>query len=179
MDILGTLLGSGQDGAVGQVAKQLGLGASDSQALLKKLVPALAGSIKQSAVSPGGLEKLTAALGKGNHQRYLDDPSALEDSATVSDGNAILGHLLGSKEVSRRVADEAAADTGIDAGLIKKFLPIVAAAAMGALSKQTGAGANLSKSSSAGALDLLGGLLGSTAGQSTAGKLFSLGKKLF
>jgi len=179
MDILGTLLGSGQDGAVGQVAKQLGLGASDSQALLKKLVPALAGSIKQTAVSPGGLEKLASALGKGNHQRYLDDPSALEDSATISDGNAILGHLLGSKEVSRRVADEAAADTGIDAGLIKKFLPIVAAASMGALSKQTGAGANLSKSDSAGALDLLGGLLGSTAGESTAGKLFSLGKKLF
>jgi hypothetical protein len=179
MNILGTLLGSVQGGAVGQAAAQLGLGSSDSEALLKKLVPALAGGIQRSAANAGGLEGLAAALGKGNHQRYIDDPAALKDAATVMDGNAILGHLLGSKEVSRRVAGEASAETGIDVGTIKKFLPIVAAAAMGALSKQTQGGASLSKSDLGGALGMLSSLLGSAAGDSTAGKLLSLGKKLF
>jgi len=179
MDLLGTLLGSVQSGAVGQAAAQLGLKSSDSQALLKKLVPALAGGIKQNAANAGGLEGLAAALGRGNHQRYLDDPAALKATATTSDGNAILGHLLGSKDVSRRVAGEASTETGVDVGTIKKFLPIVAAAAMGALSKQTKGGESLSKSDLGGALNLLSGLLGPSGGGSTAEKLLSLGKKLF
>jgi hypothetical protein len=179
MDILGTLLGSVQGGSVGQAAAQLGLKSSDSEALLKKLLPALAGGIQQNAANPGGLEGLAAALGKGNHQRYIEDPEALKDAATVTDGNAILGHLLGSKDVSRSVAGEASAETGIDVGTIKKFLPIVAAAAMGALSKQTNGGASLSKSDLGGALGMLGSLLGSSGGGSTAEKLLSLGKELF
>lgn len=179
MDILGTLLGSVQDGAVGQAAQRLGIGSSDSSALVKKLVPMLAGGIERSAAGADGIGRLAAALGKGNHQRYLDDPAELEQEAATNDGNAILGHILGSKDVSRRAAAEAAAETGVDVATIKKFLPLIAAASMGALSKQTGAGASLAKSDADGGLGLLGKLLGSSAGQSAAGKLFSLGKKLF
>ena len=60
----------------------------------------------------------------------------MQSSATRDDGNRILGHLFGSKDVSRNVAAQAAAETGIDAGLIKKALPLVAGLAMGALSKR-------------------------------------------
>lgn len=179
MDILGTLLGSVQGGAVGRAAQQLGIDASDSSALVKKLVPILAGGIEQKAASTDGIGRLAAALGKGNHQRYLDDPTELEQEAATNDGNAILGHVLGSKDVSRRVAAEASAETGIDVNTVKKFLPLVAAASMGALSKQTQAGANLSGSDAVGGLGLLGSLLGSSAARSTAGKIFSLSKKLF
>ncbi len=179
MDILGTLLGSAQEGAVGRAAQQLGIGSSESSALVKKLVPMLAGGITQSSASPDGIGRLAAALGKGNHQRYLDDPNELEQEAATTDGNAILGHILGSKDVSRRVAAEASAETGIDVATVKKFLPLIAAASMGALSKQTGAGAKLSDAGADGGSGLLGSLLGSSAAQSTAGKLFSLSKKLF
>jgi len=61
----------------------------------------------------------------------------LSRQETVQDGNAILGHLFGSKDVSRAVAGHAAAQTGIDTGLLKKMLPLVASMAMGSLSKQT------------------------------------------
>ena len=64
----------------------------------------------------------------------------LEADATRMDGNKILGHILGSKDVSRNVAAAAANDTGIDADLIKKALPLVAALAMGAMSKKTSGG---------------------------------------
>jgi hypothetical protein len=179
MDILGTLLGSAQGGALEQAAQQFGLKSSDSQRLLKALVPALAGGITQNATKPGGMAKLTQALSTGNHQRYVDEPAALRDPGAVDDGNAILGHLLGSKDVSRRVADEAATATGVDAGVIKKFLPLIAAAAMGALSKQTAAGADLEKAGAGGALGALAGLFGSGGGAEVAGKLLALGKKFF
>ena len=46
---------------------------------------------------------------------------------------------MGSKDVSRQVARDAAARTGIGEGVLKKMLPVVAAMAMGALSKQRSA----------------------------------------
>ncbi len=54
MDILGTLLGSVQGGAVGQVAAKLGLGSSDSRALVEKLVPALLAASRRTRPSPAG-----------------------------------------------------------------------------------------------------------------------------
>ena len=56
---------------------------------------------------------------------------------SINDGNAILGHLFGSKDVSRAVAGHAAQKTGIGADVLKKLLPLVATMAMGSLSKQT------------------------------------------
>jgi hypothetical protein len=51
--------------------------------------------------------------------------------ADRADGNGILGHILGSKDVSRQVAAQASARTGIGADVLKKMLPLVATLAMG------------------------------------------------
>ncbi len=179
MKILETLLESAQGGSVQEAAAGFGFDQAKTQALLKGLVPALAGGLKTNLGQSGGLAGLTEALAKGNHGRYLDDAAALKAESTREDGNAILGHILGSKDVSRKVAGNAAAETGVDVGLVKKFLPIVAAAAMAALSKQTHGGAALEETGSAeGPGGLLGGLLGGD-GSDTLGNLLSLGKKLF
>jgi hypothetical protein len=180
MNILETLLQSAQGGSVQDAAAGLGLDQANSQALLKGLVPALAGGLKNNVSASGGLEGLTRALSNGNHARYLDDAKALTTDSARDEGNAILGHILGSKDVSRQVAGHAAAETGIDPAVIKKFLPIVAAAAMAALSKQTSGGAALEQAggSAGGLAGMLGGLLGDDGGD-TLGKLVSLGKKFF
>ena len=53
-------------------------------------------------------------------------------------GNGILGHLLGSKDVSREVASRAAAQTGLSADVLKRMLPLAATLMMGAFSKHSG-----------------------------------------
>lgn len=179
MNILGELLGSAQGGSIKEAASQLGLGSTDAQTLLKQLAPALGRGLKRNATTEGGLESLTRALAKGNHQRYLDDPTALREQATVADGNAILGHLFGGKEVSRQMADRASAQTGLDVGIIKKFLPLAAAAAMGAVSKQTAHGANLAEGGRGGALDMLSGVLDTDGDGQILDDVLSLGKKFF
>ena len=68
----------------------------------------------------------------------MDDPSTLGRPDATDDGNSILGHILGSKEVSRELAGRAANNTGVDSGIIKKILPLIAGLVMGGLSKQTG-----------------------------------------
>lgn len=120
-----------------QAGSQLGLNQQQSQSAIAALLPAISSALKQNTNSPQGLAGLLGALQGGNHDQYLDDPRVLARPEAVSDGNAILGHLFGSKEVSREVAGRASAQTGIGADVLKKLLPLVATMAMGSLSKQT------------------------------------------
>jgi hypothetical protein len=176
MNILESLINGQRADSVQQAGGLLGLDAGKTQELLRQLVPALSGGLQRNLGASGGLASLANALANGNHERYLDDPAALQSPAAVSDGNAILGHVFGSKDVSRDVADRAAANTGIDAGTIKKFLPIAAAAVMAALSKRTANGSNLQGSAGGG---LLSGLLDSAGDGIGLDDLLRVGKKLF
>lgn len=170
MDLLQQLLKDAGGGATSQIAKQFGLDDSQAGNILGQLVPALTAGLKKNTGSTGGVEGLAKALQKGGHQRYIDEPETLGDSGAVNDGNNILGHLLGSKDVSRQVAAAASSNTGIDAGIVKKMLPLVATMVMGSLSKQTGGGAKLADDGPG----LLGALFG---GDSNAGDLLGLAAK--
>ena len=173
MDLIDLLRKSGADGSVGELAGSLGLGQSQAKDLVGALSPALIESIKSQAAKPGGLDALQSALEKGDHRKYIEQPDLLRAEETRVDGNKILGHLFGSKDVSRNVAAQASQETGIDSSLIKKALPLVAGLAMGALGKSK------EESSSGGFSGLLGGLLGAGGGNRDVGDLIGLAKKLF
>jgi len=127
-----------QGGATAQQAgAQLGLNQQQSQSAIAALLPAISSALKQNTNNPQGLAGLLQALQGGNHEQYLENPQMLGQPETVNDGNAILGHLFGSKDVSRAVAGHAAQKTGIGADVLKKLLPLVATMAMGSISKQT------------------------------------------
>jgi hypothetical protein len=139
MNMLDAILGAQGGNATQQLGRQFGLNESQVSSALSVLVPALAAGFQQNMSSPQGLSGLLAALGGGQHQRYVDDPATLGRPDTTTDGNGILGHIFGSKDLSRQVADRAAAQTGIGSGVLKAMLPVVAAMAMGAMSKQMAA----------------------------------------
>ncbi len=157
MNLLETILQAQNGGAVSQLANQFGLDQGQTNSALAQLIPALASGMKNNVRQQNGLDSLVSALNAGNHSRYLDDVSQLGQQSTVTDGNAILGHLLGSKQVSREVASRASQNTGIDSGILKKMLPIVATMVMGGMSKQSGAGG------------LLGSLLGGNQSRQSSG----------
>ena len=164
MDLMDLLKATGGGDSVGQLAKTVGLGSSDTSNLVKALAPALMRGMQKNTADDNGLAGLRRALETGGHDRYIDRPELLAAEDTRNDGNNILGHLFGSKDVSRNVAAVAAKDTGIDAGLVKKALPLLASLAMGAMSKKTSAGRDLGTSASAGGLGPLGDLLGGLGG---------------
>ncbi len=137
MNLLDMILSAQNGGAAQQAGAGLGLNASQSRGAIAALLPAISSALKQNTSSPQGLAGLLGALQNGNHSQYLDNPATLNNQASVTDGNAILGHLFGSKDVSRQVASNAAASTGISPDILKKLLPLVATLAMGSLSKQT------------------------------------------
>ena len=136
MNLLELILNEKGGGAVSQLASQFGLNEDQAASAVQNLMPALAGGLQRN-ISQGGLDDLLGALTKGQHERYIDDPSTLGSEAAREDGNGILGHLLGSKDVSRQVAAQASTRTGISESVLKQMLPAVASLAMGALSRQT------------------------------------------
>ena len=137
MNLLDTLVGGPGSAAIGQIAKQFGIDDSQVRDLIGQLAPVLGQGLARNARASGGLDALIGALHKGGHSKHLDDPSILIQASTTEDGNNILGHILGSKDVSRALAVKAAAKTGLSADIIKQILPLIASLAMGALNRQT------------------------------------------
>lgn len=160
MDLVDLLKGAGGKQSIGELAGTVGLGKKDTKNLISALAPALLTGFKKNTQTDAGVSGLKRALESGHHQQYIDNPETLRSEATRQDGNKILGHLFGSKDVSRNVAAHAAQETGISAGLIKKALPLIAGLAMGAMSKKTSQGRDLDTTAKSGGLGPLSDLIG-------------------
>ncbi len=137
MNLLDMIMKAQGGKAPQNMGSQFGLNAKQSQGAVAALLPAISSALKQNTKSPQGLQSLLGALQGGQHQQFLDSSEMYAKPEARQQGNAILGHLFGSKEVSRAVAGHAAKQSGIDTGVLKKMLPMVATMAMGSLSKQT------------------------------------------
>ena len=168
-----------QAGGIESMASQLGIPPAVAKQGADALLPAILGGFKKQAQSGGGIEGLGGLLGQLGGGGLLD--SVLAPQATpVEQGNDVLGQIFGSKDVSRTVAGQAAAETGIDAGILKQMLPILAMMAAGYMAKQGGQGGE-----SGGLGGILGNVLGGAMGGGAApsagglgGGLGGLGKML-
>lgn len=173
MSLAETIASVGGRDVVNQISEQFGLSQGMTTQAIGMLLPSLSEGMNRNVKKEGGLDALLGALSGGNHESYLSKPSALASGDTATDGNNILGHILGNKDASRGVAATVAGALGIESATIRKMLPVVATVAMGALANQSKA-ANLSSGSSGGdVLGQLAGMLGSGGASKILGQLFS------
>ncbi len=174
MEILEQILKAQGGSSVREMATKLGIGEAEAKTGMASLLPALTGALSRNMQQSGGTENLFNALRNGKHERYLEEPSRMQSEETVQDGNKILGHLFGKKEVSREVAQAAAKESGMSYGTLKKMLPMLATMAMGSMSKKT-----QGLQSTGGGLDvsgMLGSFLGGSQGEQKGGLGGMLGK---
>lgn len=137
---------------------RFGLSPEQTDSALGSLIPAVAGGLQKKADADDLAPVSSVAAG-------IDQP----DPAA---GNDILGHIFGSKDVSRQVADHAAGQTGVSSTVLKAMLPVVAAMVAkhvvgnsggtggGGLGGMLGSVLGGGGASGSGALGGLGGLLG-------------------
>lgn len=145
-----------QAGGIESMASQLGVSPETAKAGADALLPAILGGFKKQAEAGGGVEGLGGLLGQLGGGGLFD--AVLSPQATpVDQGNDVLGQIFGSKDVSRTVASHAAGQTGLDSGLLKKMLPILAMLVAGYMAKQ---GGQTQQGEGGGLGGLLGGLLG-------------------
>ena len=150
-----------QLGGTEAIARELGVSEDQAASGAAALAPAILGGLKKQAQSAGGVEGLGGLLGQLGGGGLLDE--VLSSRPTdVAQGNDVLGQIFGSKDVSRTVAQDAAAKTGLDPGLLKKMLPLVAMLLAGFAAKQAGAATR--GESGEGGLGGLGGMLGGILG---------------
>ncbi|MDH4312969.1 MAG: DUF937 domain-containing protein [Gammaproteobacteria bacterium] len=156
-----------QLGGLRSVAKELGVDEAQVTAGAAALMPALLGGFKKQAqAQPSGLDGLVGMLGNLGGGGLLDDVLSPQPT-NVGRGNDVLGQIFGSPEVSRTVARNAAATSGIDPALLKKMLPMLAMLVAGFMAKQSMGQPAAPASGAAGGL---GGLLGGLLGQGGASK---------
>jgi hypothetical protein len=162
-----------QTGGLQGIARELGISEAQARSGAAALAPAILGGFKKQAqASPAGLDGLGGLLNQLGGGGLLDDVVATKPT-DVSRGNDVLGRIFGSKDVSRTVAQNAASQSGLDPGVLKKMLPMLAMLVAGYLARQQGAGAPSQAGTSGGGLGgMLGGLLGgqsASAGGATPG----------
>ncbi len=128
------------------IGQQFGLTEEQTRAAFDALTPVVASGVRRSAQSGNGLQDILNSALNGNH------------SGDAAAGNDVLGQIFGSKDVSRGVAQQLSATSGIGAAVLKQLLPIVASIVMGQVAKKMGGGG---QSSGGGGLgDILGDILG-------------------
>lgn len=164
-----------QTGGLQSIARELGIGEDEAASAASALAPAVLGGFRKQVESqPEGLAGLGGLLNQFGGGGLLDAVLAPSPTDTAP-GNNVLGQIFGSKDVSRAVAQNAAAQTGQDPSLLKKMLPMLAMLVAGYMAKQQSGAAPASGSSSGGLGGLLGGVFGGgRAADSSADELGGL-----
>jgi hypothetical protein len=157
--LLDAVLSAGGGSAIQMLGGRFGLPPAATRSALEALLPMVTGGLKNQAQAQGGIEGLLGSVLKPDHVQYGEDANVLARPGTTAMGNDILGSIFGNdREVSRTVAAQAAQKTGLDVGMLKQMLPIVAMMAAGAMTKNANAGG-------------LGNLIGAAMGGGGGGML--------
>jgi hypothetical protein len=144
-----------ETGGSQSIARELGVSEQQVKMGAAALLPAILGGFKKQVQGqPTGLSGLGGLLGALGGGGLLDDVLASHPT-NVDRGNNVLGQIFGSKDVSRSVAQNASAKTGLDPSLLKKMLPMLAMVVAGYMAKNRSADAPATTGRRGG----LGGLL--------------------
>ena len=158
-----------QLGGLQSMARELGVSEDQAASGATALAPAILGGFKKQAqAQPAGIEGLGGLLAQLGGGGLLDNVLAPQPT-DIGRGNDVLGQIFGSKDVSRAVAQDAAAQSGLSPDLLKRMLPMLAMLVAGFMARQ-GGGTGMAQGAPAGGGlgDLLGGLFGGQAAGAAA-----------
>ena len=146
-----------QTGGLQSIARELGISESEAASGAAALAPAILGGFQNQAQNqPGGAEGLGGLLGQLGGGDLMDN--VVQPQPTdVAPGNQLLGHIFGSKDVSRTVAQNAATQSGLQPSILKKMLPMLTMLLAGYMARQAGQRAG---AGGGGLGSVLGGMLG-------------------
>lgn len=117
--------------AMANLAHQFGLTPAQTQSAIGALMPAFAMGMRRQTQSPEMMAAFFGPLASGTYAPFFGSagPHAVEAAAKA--GVAPMMTLFGSNEVTRAVADQAAAASGVAADALQRMMPPVAAMLMG------------------------------------------------
>lgn len=118
------------------MARQFGLAQEQASKAIAALIPAFSTGFTRSSHDPYGLASLVSGMTSGSYAKYFEDVGRAFTPQGVRDGNVVLEHLFGSKEMSRAIAQQAELYTGIGQDILKRMMPVMADTLMGGFTKE-------------------------------------------
>lgn len=122
--------------AMDVMAQQFGLAQEQMAKATAALMPAFSAGLKTNAANPYDFGTFLASMSSGGYAKYFEDMTKAFTPQGLADGQAALGQIFGSTDMSGAVAAQAAQLTGIGQDIYRQMLPVVASAIMGGLFKQ-------------------------------------------
>jgi hypothetical protein len=123
----------GNDSAIKQIGAQLGTDPGTTQTAIAAALPMIVGALARNAQDPQQAGALSNALAKDHDGSILDNITTHLSQDRQTDGDNILGHVLGANRGS--VATGLGHVAGLDAGKASLLLSMLAPLVMGALGR--------------------------------------------
>lgn len=154
MDITQLLSGDLGKQVIDGISKQTGTTEQETSSVVNAATPILLGMLKNNASTEQGAAGILGALGQ-HSGGLLENLGGFLNSGDTSEGEGILGHILGGKKST--VENQLSKQTGVSGANVSKILAMLAPIIMSQLGKQAG---SQNVQSGGGLSDLLGGMLG-------------------
>jgi hypothetical protein len=137
MDILNLMSKDFEGQTVTRMGSHFELSMSDVNRILGYIVPMLEDALTRTMANPQGLAAILAQLASGQYQRDLLAEDFFESSRILANGTGVLSLLLRNEATIRVISFVAAEGSKIDAALIKRMMPFIAAIYISALAKRS------------------------------------------
>lgn len=121
--------------AFDNLARAYGMTPDQMRAATAALTPAFMQGFQRQAQTSDGSQRFADLFQTETYARAFEAQAAALDPKTRDAGEDALGALFGSKEVSRAVAAQAAAASGVQAQIIRSVLPVLASILVGGFMK--------------------------------------------
>jgi hypothetical protein len=124
--------------AMDNMARQFGLTPQQTQAAMAAFMPAFALGLQRTASNPETMAQFARLMTAGHYPNFFESAAQAFSPQAKQEGSSALQQLFGSEEVSRQVAQQAAAFSGIATDVMQQVLPLMAAILMGGMAKMAG-----------------------------------------
>lgn len=121
--------------AFDNLARVYGMTPDQMRAATAALTPAFMQGFQRQAQSDDGARRFADLFQTETYARAFETHAAAVDPSSRHAGEDALGALFGSKDVSRAVAAQAAAASGVQAQIIRSVLPVLASILVGGFMK--------------------------------------------
>ncbi|MCX5512528.1 hypothetical protein C3941_04475 [Kaistia algarum] len=118
-------------------SSNFGLPADQQAKALEAMTPAFWLGLKKNTSDPFGVTAFWQQLAGGQYKSYFENPLSAVTPSGMADGNKLVEAMFGSPEVSRAVALQVEAATGIAQDVVRRMMPVYANVMMGGLQRQS------------------------------------------
>ncbi|HEV2602806.1 MAG TPA: DUF937 domain-containing protein [Microvirga sp.] len=135
------LMRQAQGGAAfDNMARQFGLSPEQVQKATMALMPAFAMGLQRQVSNPNAMEQFFKLMSAGHYPTFFESAAQAFTPQARQEGSTVLNQLFGSDDVSRQVAQQAAAFSGVGADILQQMLPLMAGIFAGGLATAARAG---------------------------------------